>query len=151
MATSPLPTAVAAGTFPGSPAGPVVLFDGHCNLCSGVVDFLIRRDRRGVLRFASLQSSAGRRLLAAHGIPVPEEPDTMVLIDGDRVLVRSSAALETTKYLRFPWPLARVCAVVPRFLRDAVYRVVARNRYRWFGRSAACRLPTPDLRARFLE
>lgn len=151
MASSPPPTAVAAGTIPGSSTGPIVLFDGHCNLCSGVVDFLIRRDPRGVLRFASLQSAAGQRLLVAHGIPVPEEPDTMVLIDGDRALVRSSAALATTQYLRFPWPLARVAIVVPRVLRDAVYAVVARNRYRWFGRSAACRLPTPDLRSRFLE
>lgn len=150
MATS----ATAAPATTGSHAeaeGPIVLFDGHCTFCSGVVDFLIRRDPRGVLRFAALQSPAGRRLLAEHGIPVPDEPDTMVLVDGPRALVRSSAALETTKYLRAPWPLARIGFVVPRLVRDAIYTLVARNRYRWFGRTEQCRVPTPELRARFVE
>ena len=131
--------------------GPIVLFDGHCNFCNGVVNFLIDRDRRGTLRFAALQSPAGRRLLAERGIVMPEEPDTMVLIDGPRTLLRSDAALATTRHLRWPWPLARAAVVVPRFIRDAVYSLVARNRYRWFGRSEACRVPTPEVRARFLD
>ncbi len=129
----------------------VVLFDGHCNFCSGVVNFLIDRDPRGRLRFASLQSEAGRTLLAEHGLPMPEVPDTMVLIEGDRVRLRSDAALATTRYLSGLWPLARVGFIVPRFLRDAIYKLVARNRYRWFGRTDACRIPTPQLRARFLD
>ena len=128
-----------------------MLFDGVCNLCNAAVQFVLRRDRKARFRFAALQSPAGRRLLAEHGLPIPDEPDTMVLIEGDRVLVRSSAALGATKYLRFPWPLARVGFVVPRLLRDAIYRLVARNRYRWFGKTEQCRIPTPDLRARFLE
>ena len=147
---APVPS-TAAHSPPRGDALPIVLFDGHCNLCSGAVNFLLARDPRGVLRFAALQSPAGRRLLAEHGLPIPDEPDTMVLIEGDRVLVRSSAALAATKYLRFPWPLARVGFVVPRLLRDAIYRLVARNRYRWFGKTEQCRIPTPDLRARFLE
>jgi len=129
----------------------VVLFDGHCKFCSGVVNFLIDRDPRGVLKFAALQSEAGQRLLAEHRLPMPDEPDTMVFIEGDRALIRSDAALATTKYLRGLWPLARVGFLVPRFLRDAVYKLVARNRYRWFGRTDACRVPTAALRARFLD
>ena len=132
------------------PAG-IVLFDGHCTLCSGAVNFLIDRDPHGRLQFAALQSETGRRLLAEHRLPMPDEPDTMVFIVGGKALVRSDAALATTKYLSGLWPLARVAFVVPRSLRDAVYTFVARNRYRWFGRTEACRVPTPALRARFLD
>jgi predicted DCC family thiol-disulfide oxidoreductase YuxK len=146
-AAAAAPLTIAAGPD----AGPIVLFDGHCNFCNGVVNFLIDRDRRAALRFAALQSPAGRRLLAERGIVMPDEPDTMVLIDGPRTLIRSDAALATTRHLRWPWPLARAAVVVPRFIRDAVYSLVARNRYRWFGRSDACRVPTPELRARFLD
>jgi predicted DCC family thiol-disulfide oxidoreductase YuxK len=133
------------------PAAGIVLFDGHCNFCSGVVNFLIDRDPPGRLKFAALQSETGRRLLAEHGLPMPDEPDTMVFIEGGRALIRSDAALATTKYLRGLWPLARVGSLVPRFLRDPVYKLVARNRYRWFGRTEACRVPTPAIRARFLD
>ena len=140
-----------AGEAAGAPPGGIVLFDGHCNFCSSVVNFLIDRDPHGRLKFAALQSEAGRRLLAEHGVEVPEEPDTMVFIVGGKALVRSDAALATTRYLRGLWPLARVGFLVPRFLRDRVYKLVARNRYRWFGKSAACRVPTPALRARFLD
>ena len=129
----------------------IVLFDGHCNFCSGVVNFLIDRDPHGRLKFAALQSEAGRRLLTEHGLPMPDEPDTMVFIEGGRALIRSDAAMATTKYLCGLWPLARVGSLVPRFLRDPVYKLVARNRYRWFGRSEACRVPTQALRARFLD
>ena len=129
----------------------IVLFDGHCNFCSGVVNFLIDRDPHGRLQFATLQSDTGRRLLAEHRLSMPDEPDTMVFIVGGKAFVRSDAALATTKYLSGLWPLARVAWVVPRFLRDAVYTFVARNRYRWFGRTETCRVPTPALRARFLD
>lgn len=136
---------------PGVDPGGIVLFDGHCNFCSGVVNFLIDRDPPGRLKFAALQSETGRRLLTEHGLPMPDEPDTMVFIEGAKALVRSDAALATTKYLRGLWPLARVGYLVPRFLRDPVYKLVARNRYRWFGRTEACRVPTPAIRARFLD
>ena len=144
---SPALPGQAAGVAPGG----IVLFDGHCNFCSGVVNFLIDRDPPGRLKFAALQSEIGRRLLTEHGLPMPDEPDTMVFIEGDRALIRSDAALATTKYLRGLWPLARVGYLVPRFLRDPVYKLVARNRYRWFGRTEACRVPTPAIRARFLD
>jgi len=132
--------------------GPIVLFDGVCNLCSAAVRFLIARDPSGRLRFASLQSEAGARVLAAHGRKAPVgEPDTVLLVEGGRVYERSTAALRTAAHLVAPWPLAAVFFAVPRPLRDAIYRLVARRRYRWFGRTEACWVPTTALRARFLD
>lgn len=127
---------------------PVVLFDGVCNLCNGAVNFLIDRDPAGHLRFAALQSEAGTALMARH--QRPEALDTFILIEGDRLSDRSSAALRVVRYLPWYWQPLRVFWLVPKPLRDAIYRWVARNRYRWFGKQEACRMPTPALKARFL-
>lgn len=131
----------------------IVLFDGVCNFCNGVVRFVHARDPRGRLRFAALQSDAARRACAAAGHELPEtlDPETIVVIAAGRVHERSDAALEIARRLRFPWPVLGAFRVLPRALRDALYRVIARNRYRWFGRSDACMIPTPELRARFIE
>lgn len=130
---------------------PVVLFDGVCNLCNGTVQFVIRRDRAQRFRFAPLQSEAAARACAAAGVAAPgSEPGSMLLILGDRVVDRSTAALHIARRLPFPWPLFSVFLLVPRFLRDLVYRFVARNRYRWFGKNESCMVPTPELRGRFL-
>lgn len=132
--------------------GPVVLFDGVCNLCNATVNFLIDRDRDARLRFASLQSEPGRALLASRGVTVPEgDPESIVLVEGDAVWQRSDAILRLGRHLPAPWRWGAVLLVVPRVVRDAVYRWIARNRYRWFGRSETCRVPTPELRARFLR
>ncbi|HEB52732.1 MAG TPA: DUF393 domain-containing protein [bacterium] len=130
-------------------ASPLVLFDGDCNLCSGAVQFVIRRDPRARFRFASLQSEVGRGVLARAG--AAGLPDSIVLVCGDRVLVRSSAALAIARGLRFPWPLLTVFWLVPRPLRDLIYDWIARNRHRWFGRPAQCWVPTPELRDRFVD
>ena len=128
---------------------PIVLFDGVCNLCNGSVQFLLKRDREGRFRFAALQSDAGRRLLAELGLPV-DALGSVVLIEDGKVWRESSAALRIARHLPGAWKLLRVFAAVPRPLRDAVYRWIARNRYRWFGKTATCWLPTPELKARFL-
>lgn len=129
-------------------AHPVVLFDGVCNLCNGAVNFLIDHDPKAHLRFAALQSDAGQALLGERGLT--NDLDTFVLVEGTRVSERSSAALRVVRYLRWYWQPLRVFWVVPRPLRDAVYGWVARNRYRWFGKKDACRMPTPALKSRFL-
>jgi len=129
---------------------PVLLFDGVCNLCNGAVAFVIRRDPRARLRFAPLQSPAADALLASLGVARDRLPDSFVLVEDGRVHVRSTAALRVARRLRFPWPLLAVNLLVPRWLRDPVYDLVARNRYRWFGRREACMVPTAELRARFL-
>ena len=126
----------------------VVLFDGVCNLCNGFVQFVIARDPRARFRFGTLQSDAAASVLRHLGVQGPM-PDSVVLIEDERVYVRSTAALRIARALRFPWPLAYGLIAVPRPLRDWVYDVVARRRYRWFGRSDVCMVPTPELRARF--
>jgi predicted DCC family thiol-disulfide oxidoreductase YuxK len=129
----------------------ILLFDGVCNLCSASVRFVIAHDRRNHFRFASLQSGAGIEVMRAHGIAIPDgDPSTMILVEGDRVYDRSSAAIRIARSLGFPWSLAVIGFVVPRFVRDAIYGVIARNRYRWFGKKDVCMVPTPELRARFL-
>lgn len=127
----------------------IVLFDGECNVCNRTVDFLLRRDRERRLRFAPLQSDAGRQLLARFGLPA-DRLDTVVLVEGDRFWTRSTAFLQALRRLPFPWPLASALRLVPRPLRDRAYDAFARNRYRWFGRRETCRVPAPDERDRFL-
>ena len=135
---------------PGTAHG-IVLFDGVCNLCNASVLFILDRDARGHFRFATLQSEAGVKALRAHGREAATgDPDSVVLIEGDRVYDRSDAGLRIARRLSGAWPVLAVFLVMPRFLRDAVYKLISRNRYRWFGRTEACRIPTPALRARFL-
>jgi predicted DCC family thiol-disulfide oxidoreductase YuxK len=127
----------------------IVLFDGVCNLCSASVNFAIDRDPRGRIKFASLQSPLGQQLLTEHGLSTTDF-DSMVLITGGRAYTRSSAGLRMLSKLRMPWPLVYPLLVVPAPLRNLVYRLIAHNRYRWFGRQEQCRVPTPELRERFL-
>ena len=141
---------VEAGTKDAKTHHPVVLFDGVCNLCHASIDFIIPRDSRCTFRFASLQGASGRAMLEKHHLS-PEDTDTLILIEDGRFSVRSTAALRIAARLRFPWPLLSILLLVPRPIRDSVYRIVARNRYRWFGRMNACRAPSPELRTRFLE
>jgi predicted DCC family thiol-disulfide oxidoreductase YuxK len=140
---------------------PVVLFDGVCNLCNGAVQFIIDHERRPDLRFAPLQSELAEKLL--HETFGPEEaerlrqgatgsgdPDSIVLVEDGRGFTHSTAALRVARHLKAPWRWVWAGILVPRLLRDAIYRWIARNRYRWFGTSETCRIPTPELRARFL-
>jgi len=127
----------------------ILLFDGVCNLCHGAVRFIAERDDAGRFAFAPLQSELGRRLLRENGLP-EDTLDTVVLLEQGRAHLRSDAMLRVMRGLRAPWPLASAALVLPRFLRDAVYRFIARNRYRWFGRKGSCPVPTPEQRARFL-
>ena len=110
----------------------LVLFDGVCNLCNGVVQFVIARDPHGRFQFGTLQSASARRVLDLHDVPRPL-PDSLVLIDDGRVYTRSTASLRVARRLTWPWPLAYAAIAVPRPLRDAVYDRVAGRRYRWFG------------------
>ncbi len=134
---------------PGEPA--IVLFDGVCNFCSEGVRFLAPRDPAGRLHYAALQSEAGRRLQRRFGLD-PADLDTVVLVEGDRCHLKSGAIVRVLRRLRGAWPLlAALLWLVPSPLRDAAYVRFARNRYRWFGKSDACLVPTPELRARFLD
>lgn len=129
---------------------PVLLFDGVCTLCDASVQFIIDHDPGSLFRFASLQSDVGSQMSVHHGID-PAALDTLVLIADGRAYVRSEAVLRAASLLGPPWSWLSGFRIVPRPFRDAGYRVVARNRIRWFGRRDACRIPTPELRARFLS
>jgi len=131
----------------------IVLFDGVCNLCASSVRFIVERDPNGHFQFASLQSDFARSLLGKHGVAVPEgDPESIVLVEGDHVYDHSTAALRIARKLSGPVKLLSIFRfLVPRFVRDAVYRFIAHNRYRWFGKSDICMMPTPALKARFLD
>lgn len=126
----------------------VVLFDGYCNLCSGAVVFILKRERGDHFRFASLQSSYAVGLLDELGI-AEEAPDSIILVEGDRYYSRSAAALRIAKRLRGLWPLLYAFVIVPRFIRDPIYDWIARNRYRWFGKRKTCFMPAREVGYKF--
>ncbi|MEM0992575.1 MAG: thiol-disulfide oxidoreductase DCC family protein [Bacteroidota bacterium] len=128
---------------------PILLFDGVCNLCNGFVQFVIKIDPEAKLRFASLQSDAGRALLKEFDLPVADLKSVVLIYEG-KAYTHSDAPLEATRHLGGLWPVFRVLKIVPRFIRDGIYNWIARNRYRWFGKQESCWMPTPDLQRRFL-
>ncbi|SNC74554.1 Predicted thiol-disulfide oxidoreductase YuxK, DCC family [Hymenobacter gelipurpurascens] len=132
------------------PRSATILFDGVCNLCSGFVQFVIGRDPNQYFQFASLQSDTGRALLAQHGLTPTITPETVILLENGQAYAYSTAVLRIFRHLNGGWRLLYMARVLPRFVRDAAYRLVARNRYRWFGQQESCLLPTPALRQRFL-
>jgi predicted DCC family thiol-disulfide oxidoreductase YuxK len=134
---------------------PVLLYDGSCGFCAESVQLVLRHDRRGTLQFAALDGTFGREVLARH--PELGQVDSVVWYDpgdgrsSDRLLTRSAAALRVARYLGGPWRFASVAALVPRFLRDALYDLVARHRHSLVPGGPQCLVPTPDQRARFLS
>lgn len=127
----------------------VIVFDGVCNLCNAAVAFVIRHDASARFHFLSIQSDLGRELYTRLGHD-PDQPGTLLLVTDDRVLDRSDAALGIARHLGLPWRFLAAARILPRSWRDFIYDRVARSRYRLFGRRAACLVPTPALRARFL-
>lgn len=127
----------------------IILFDGVCNLCNSSVDFLINHDKKDIFRFASLQSDIGIELQKKFDLD-PNELKTFFLIDGAKYYSRSTAALRAAKELGFPWNFAYIFILVPPFIRNGVYRLISRYRYKWFGKRSTCRLPTPKERTKFL-
>ena len=127
----------------------IIVFDGVCALCNGWVRFLLRHDREQRYRYAAMQSDSGRQLLAAHGLD-PDDPSSFLLIEHGQAWTDTDAIRRVVVGLGGIWRIAHALALLPRALRDRGYRLVARNRYRWFGRHATCFVPTPQQRARFL-
>ncbi|HFK2922000.1 TPA: thiol-disulfide oxidoreductase DCC family protein [Stenotrophomonas maltophilia] len=129
---------------------PVIVFDGVCALCNRWVRFLLRFDRRGRYRFAAMQGERGSALLRAYGLD-PQDPASFLLLDAQGGWTDTDAILRVLAGLGGAWHLPGVLRAVPRGWRDAAYRALARNRYRWFGRHDACYLPAPEQAARFLD
>lgn len=129
---------------------PIVLFDGVCSLCHGVVQFIVPRDTEQKFRFASLQSDVGRKLLARHDLPT-DELESIVLIEGDKSYMKSSAVIRIGAHLGGIYALLSPFRVVPRSIRDRAYDFVANRRYRWFGEKDRCTRPTGNIETRFLD
>ena len=116
----------------------VILFDGICNLCNGTVDFLIKRDRNKQFRFVALQSVTGKILIQKFNIPPATE--SVIAIKQNLIYFESDAAIEIARLLPFPWKLAILIKIIPKKLRDYIYRIIAKNRYKWFGKTESCRI-----------
>lgn len=129
----------------------IVVFDGVCNLCNGAVQYLLDHDRTNTLLFTSFQSARGSALLMAHGITTA--PETIYVLHGNQLFTESQAVLFLSTFLQPAWIryIGAAAHIIPRPLRDIIYRWIARNRYRWFGKREQCRLPTAEERSRFLE
>ncbi len=130
--------------------GPVVLFDGVCNLCIGSIQWLLRMDRRARLRFGTLQSEAGTELLRECDLP-EDYQESMVLVEGGRAYTDSDAVLRIARHLGLPWSIAWGVSILPKRIRDPIYRFVADSRYDWFGKRERCLVPDEELRARFID
>jgi predicted DCC family thiol-disulfide oxidoreductase YuxK len=128
----------------------IVVFDAKCLLCSGWVRFLVRHDHKGTLQFASIQGETGKRLLSEHGLQVTGL-QTLLLVDGDKAWLHTAAIFRVLSALGWPWRMVWVGWLVPAFIRDRMYRLVAKNRYRIFGRSDVCMLPPANCDHRFLD
>ena len=123
----------------------IILFDGVCNLCNGAVNFVIKRDKKNVFKFATLQSDHAEEF----GFDLTKM-DSIILIDGDKNYSKSSAALHIARHLSGAYPLLYAFMILPKFIRDWVYDYIAKNRYKWFGKKESCMIPTPELQDKFL-
>ncbi len=128
----------------------VVLFDGVCNLCNGFVQFILKRDKKKTFQFASLQSEYAKGLLPHFGISIANF-DTVVLYDGEKIYTQSDAVIKMAGSLKGIWKCASILRIVPGFIRNAIYRLLARNRYRLFGKKEQCMVPTENMKDRFVD
>ena len=129
---------------------PVILFDGVCNLCNSSVQFIIRHDKEKRFHYASLQGKAGKALLQQFKLPATHF-NSFILIEGDQLFTESTAALRIFKTLGGVWSLLYGCIIIPAFIRNAIYRLIAKNRYKWFGKRASCMVPPQGVKAMFLD
>lgn len=128
----------------------IILFDGVCNLCDRSVNFIIKHDKEDIFRYTALQEEPGITLIAKHGIDT-SNTDSIILIEGGKSYVKSTAALHIALHLSGLWPLLYGFMIVPVFIRNLVYDFIAKNRYKWYGKKESCMIPTPELRDKFLE
>jgi predicted DCC family thiol-disulfide oxidoreductase YuxK len=128
---------------------PIIVFDAECVLCSANAKFVLRHDRRGHFRLASMQGTVGEALYYKFGID-PADPETLIVVSGDRALRDSTAVLAIWSGLGYPWRALTILRVVPALLRDPLYRLIARNRYRLFGKRQTCWMPKPEQADRLL-
>ena len=129
---------------------PVILFDGVCNLCSGAVAFIIKRDKSARYKFAALQSENGKNLISKFNLS-PDKIDSILLLENDKYFIKSTAVIKICRDLGALWPLVYIFILIPKSLRDYIYDLIAKNRYRWFGKKEQCLIPGQELESRFLS
>lgn len=130
----------------------IILFDGVCNLCNNSVLFVIKRDKKDKFRFAALQSDIGTQLTSERNIDTNKVDSIIVIEPGVAYYARSTAALEIAKELGGIWSIFRPMEyILPESIRDGIYKFIAKNRYKWFGKKESCMIPTPELKAKFLD
>lgn len=127
----------------------IILFDGICNFCNSNVQFIIKRDPHGYFKFASLQSNIGQKLLKKYGIQ--NDMDSFVLIENNHYYLKSSAAIRVFKHLNGLWSFLYIFHFIPTPIRNFFYDIIAKNRYKWFGKRESCMLPSKEERQRFLD
>lgn len=127
----------------------IILFDGVCNLCNSSVDFIVRRDKRGIFKFASLQSELGQAILKENHLPA-DDFQSVLLVQNGKIYQKSMAALMIARQLSGLWFLMYGFVIIPAFLRNWIYNLIAQNRYKLFGKKESCRMPTLEERSRFL-
>ena len=132
------------------PKHSIILFDGICNLCNSAVQFVIRRDNSDHFLFAALQSEEGKKILAENNLPA-NKMNSFILVENGKAYDRSTAAFKVVRKLKGLWRFLYGFIIVPKFIRDGIYQVISKNRYQWFGRKNDCMVPTPELKARFLN
>ena len=130
------------------PENRILLFDGVCNFCNSSIQFIIRHDPKGIFKYAALQSDYAKKLVGDRSSP---EPESVILYEDGKVYDRTTAALKIARHLNGLWPLLYIFIVIPAFLRDPIYKLIAKNRYKWFGKQEACMVPSKEIRDRFLD
>lgn len=128
----------------------ILLFDGVCNFCNGSVNFIIERDAKNYFKFAPIQSDVAQNLLEKHNID-KAATDSVILVENEKAYTHSTAALRVARKLDGAWSWFYVLIVVPKFIRDFFYKLFALNRYRLFGKTEACMIPTPEIREKFIS
>lgn len=126
----------------------IVVFDGVCNLCNGTVNFLIKRDKGSHFNYVALQTDTGKQLLEKYKIP--KETDSVLLISNNKIYTESDAALEIARLLPYPWKIGLIFKIIPVQTRNKMYRWIAKNRFKWFGKRKTCRVPTEEEKMLFL-
>jgi predicted DCC family thiol-disulfide oxidoreductase YuxK len=127
----------------------LILFDGVCNLCNSSVQFILLRDKKDRFRFASLQSDYGQSILKQYNLPT-DKFNSLALVENGKIYQRSTGALRIARKLKGLWPMLYGFIIVPPFIRNLVYDIIAKNRYRWFGKKEECMLPRPEWKQKFL-
>lgn len=132
-----------------STAEQIILFDGVCNFCNGSVNFLIKRDSKGIFKYAPLQSEIGQNIIAKYNIP--ETVDSIILLKENNIYIKSNAVIEIIKELKWYWKMLIIVKILPKKFRDLLYDLIANNRYKWFGKMDSCMIPDENVKSRFIS